>query len=199
MDVVVAVTTVVRAHPAVNAVHLVGSQSRGSATALSDWDFRIDATDPELLMQDLPALVQPLQPLAAQWDRLSERAVFMLILPGGIKVDLFPGDRPHAIEPPWRTRPGNLSQIDAHFWDWILWLAAKVLRDQVELVDAELQKLETNLLGPLGAETAPSSVSEAVDQFLDLRRITEQRFNIVVDRRLGEEVVARLRDEQLLA
>lgn len=101
-------------------VDLVGSRSTGTETVLSDWDLRVEADDLDELMARLPSLTGQLTPLAAQWDRLSTRAVYMLILPGGIKVDLFMGDRSRVNEPPWQPQPDNLSAIDSHFWDWIL-------------------------------------------------------------------------------
>lgn len=176
----------------------MGSRSRGAATDLSDWDFRIEAKDLDLVAQDLPGLMQPFCPQAGQWDRLSARAVYMLILPGAIKVDLFPGDRPHTICPPWHPNAGNLSDIDAHFWDWILWLGGKAMGDHLAVVDAELRKLHTHLLGPLGADRGTTSLLEAVDKFLDLRRAAATRHGVAVDGQLGEQVVARLGKAQVL-
>jgi hypothetical protein len=159
---------------------------------------RIEATDLDLVVHDLPDLLLPLRPLAGQWDRLSARAVYMLILPGAIKVDLFPGDRPHAICPPWHPNAENLTAIDAHFWDWILWLGGKEVGDHRALVAAELRKLHAHLLGPLGADRRTTSLPEAVSRFLDLRRAAETRHDVMVDGQLGGQVVARLRKAQVL-
>jgi hypothetical protein len=74
-----------------------------------------------------------------------------VVLRGAIKVDLFPGDRPHQVAPPWQPHTENLAAIDAHFW-------------------------------------------EAVDQFVTLLPAAERRVGLQVDRRLREEVIARLRD-----
>lgn len=74
MNVVGSVTTVVLQQPGVSAVELVGSRSRDDACDLSEWDFRIEASDLDLLMWDLPELVQPLRPLSRQWDRLSTQS-----------------------------------------------------------------------------------------------------------------------------
>ena len=97
MDVPARVTEVLAPSPRVARVDLVGSRARGEETALSDWDFRIDTTNGAALARELPTLVEPLEPLAAQWDRLTERATYMLMLPGAVKVDLFPGDELRAI------------------------------------------------------------------------------------------------------
>lgn len=198
MDVVAEVSAAVHRHPAVTDVNVVGSRVRGGGNPLSDWDIRIEATDLDQLIADLPSLVQPLEPLAEQWDRLCERAVYMIMLPGAIKVDLFPGDKPHTMEPPWELRAENLVGIDEHFWDWILWLGSKALGDQQELVAAELEKMQVHLLGPLGSDSAPRSVGEAVEQYLRLRGSAEQRFNVAVDRHLEESVVRRLREHAML-
>jgi hypothetical protein len=181
--------------PGVTEVRLIGSRARGAATALSDWDFVLEAADLDELMAALPRLVEPLDPLAAQWDRLSEGALFMLVLPGGEKIDLFPGGRRRAVEPPWRPGPDTLAGIDAHLWDWLVWLGSKVLRGEDELVADELEKLHHHLLGPLGADRPARSVGDAAERYLALRDTAEARCGVAVDRRLGEVVLGRLRDE----
>lgn len=198
MDVAAEVEAAVLRHPVVTSVSVVGSRDRGSANALSDWDFRIEATDLDQLIIDLPSIVAPLEPLSGQWDRLCERAVYMITLPGAIKVDLFPGDRPYTMQPPWEPEAGNLAGIDAHFWDWILWLGSKALADREELVESELEKMQVHLLGPLGSETTPRSMGQAVERYLYLRDRAEQRFDVVVDRTLEDEVTAKLRAHELI-
>lgn len=94
-------------------------------------------------------------------------------------------------------QPDNLSAIDSHFWDWILWLGGKALRGQTDLVHVELEKLYGNLLGPLGANRAARSIANAVEQYLELREISERASRVAVSRRLGNEVLARLRQERL--
>lgn len=188
MDVPARVEEVLAPHPAVERVELVGSRGRGEATTLSDWDFKIQTTDARALVRDLPTLVRPLEPLAAQWDRLVERAVYMLILPGPVKVDLFPGEERRAIEPPWEPTPANLAAIDAHFWDWTLWLASKALHQRTEVVDRELQKLHHNLLGPLGVPDPPPTIDAAVAEYRRARDRLEHEWNTVVDPELGDEV-----------
>jgi hypothetical protein len=49
-----------------------------------------------------------------------------------VEVD-FPAE-PHEHEPPWRPSPDNLLSIDAHFWDWTLWLRSKKARGKAGLV-----------------------------------------------------------------
>ena len=104
-----------------------------------------------------------------QWDRLSETWCWMLILRGPVKVDLIFPEEPHLDDPPWRPDADNLAALDAHFWDWMLWLRAKEASGKADLVESELQKLFGHLLGPLGAEKAPSSVAEAVESYRSLR------------------------------
>jgi predicted nucleotidyltransferase len=173
-------------------VELVGSRARGEATALSDWDFLVDASNSAELARELPAIVAPLEPLAAQWDRLTERATYMLTLRGAIKVDLFPGDEQRALEPPWEPTRSNLADIDAHFWDWTLWLGGKVLAVKSALVAEELRKMHRHLLGPLGVTSSPATVHEAVAAYQLARDRLERNWEISVPRRLGDEVTAAL-------
>ena len=192
MDVPARVTEVLAPSPQVVRVDLVGSRARGEETALSDWDFRIDTTNGAALARELPTLVEPLEPLAAQWDRLGERATYMLMLPGAVKVDLFPGDELRAIQPPWEPTPSNLVAIDAHFWDWALWLGGKVLAEKSGVVSEELGKLHRNLLGPLGVTSPPATVEQAVAEYRGARDRLERRWEMSVPRRMGDEVALAL-------
>ncbi|HEX3669566.1 MAG TPA: hypothetical protein VHY55_10480 [Acidimicrobiia bacterium] len=188
MDVPARLIEVLAPSPQVVRVELVGSRARGEESALSDWDFRVDTTNGAALARELPTLVEPLEPLAAQWDPLTERATYMLMLPGAVKVDLFPGDELRAIQPPWQPTPSNLVAIDGHFWDWALWLGGKVLAEKTGVVAEELVKLHRNLLGPLGVMAPPATVEEAVAQYRGARDRLERRWDISVPRRLGDEV-----------
>jgi hypothetical protein len=187
------VSALLTTHPAVRSVTLVGSRARGRATELSDWDVLVDA-DLEALEPGLDTLLAPLEPLAAQWDRLSEEAsYYMLILPGGVKLDLV-FDRPPALEPPWRVGAQTLPRIDAHFWDWILWLGGKQLGGRGELVASMLGGLMfEHLLGPLGVERPPATIDEAVRAYLAARDAREAELGVRVGRALQEAVVPRLR------
>jgi hypothetical protein len=90
--------------PSVHGVELVGSRRRGTATEQSDIDPPVHTVDFDQLAAALPRVeLEPLRPLAAQWDRLSEEATsYMLVLPGTIKLDLV-FDRPPRLEPPWEV------------------------------------------------------------------------------------------------
>jgi hypothetical protein len=112
----------------------------------------------------------------------------MLILRGPAKVDLIFPDEPHAAEPPWEPRAENLEAIDAHLWDWMLWLRGKEAGGKAELVAGELPKLFEHLLGPLGAPRPPRSLAEATSSYLAARARNEQRFGVLVPRDL-ENVV----------
>jgi predicted nucleotidyltransferase len=188
MDISARVTEVLAPSPLVMRVDLVGSRARGEATTLSDWDFRIDTTNGAALARELPTLVEPLEPLAAQWDRLTERATYMLMLADAVKVDLFPGDELRAIQPPWEPAPSNLVAIDAHFWDWALWLGGKVLAEKSAVVSEELGKLHRNLLGPLGVTSPPATVEQAVGEYRGARDRLERQWEMSVPRRVGDEV-----------
>jgi hypothetical protein len=192
LDVPAHVSKAVWRHPNVLRVELVGSRAGGNPTALSDWDFHLHTENAAVLAADLPGIAAPLDPLAAQWDRLTERATYMLVLPGAIKVDLFPGDERRQLAPPWEPSPSNLTAIDAHFWDWTLWLGSKVLGGRRDLVRDELHKLFRYLLEPLGAARPATTVDDAVAQYVDLRSRLERLWSISVGRRLGDEVSAAL-------
>ncbi len=192
VDVLARVTELLGAHPDVGRIELAGSRAHGDPTALSDWDFHIHTTNAAALARDLPRLVAPLEPLVAQWDRLVDRAVYMLVLPGPVKVDLFPGDEQHEIEPPWEPTPENLAAIDAHFWDWVLWLGSKFLHGRQQVVDEELRKLHRNLLGPLGVAPPPTTIDATVSEYRRARDRLEREWNVSIGRRLGDEVTQAL-------
>jgi hypothetical protein len=192
LDVSERIGPLVEGHPLVLGIDLVGSRGRGEATVLSDWDFQIHTENAAALARDLPSLVAPLEPLAAQWDRLAERVVYMLVLPGAIKVDLFPGDERHELEAPWEPTPENLAAVDAHFWDWMLWLGSKVLAGKTDVVVEELKKLHEHLLGPMGVGSPPATVGDAVAEYRTARDRLERTCETEVSRRLGDEVTAAL-------
>jgi hypothetical protein len=170
----------------------VGSRATGQARADSDWDFRVEARDFDQVAAALPELLAPLEPLAEQWDRLSDEQCWMLILRGPVKVDLIFPEEPHAHEPPWVPSAGNLAAIDAHLWDWLLWLRPKEASGKRELVAAELEKLFDHLLQPLGADRVPTSVADAVELYRPARDALAARLGCVISPALETEVAPAL-------
>ena len=185
------VPSVLAHHPSIDSVALTGSRARGEETELSDWDFKIETRDFASVGRALPALVAPLEPLAVQWDRLSVEQCYMLMLRGAIKVDLI-FDEPHAPEPPWELSAETLNRIDDHFWDWIIWLAAKDTAGKRELVAAELGKMHQHLLAPLGVVGVPSTIEEAVEAYGPALRDGAARLGVRAPHELGREVRGRL-------
>jgi hypothetical protein len=176
-------------HPGIRAVELVGSRADGSATPLSDWDFVVMTDGFGEVARALPELVTPLDPLAQQWDRISDYPCYMLMLTGPVKVDLiFPGE-PYASLPPWTVSPDTLDGIDQHFWDWVLWLASKREKGRDELVGREMAKMHDHLLGPLGVDRVPSSIEAAVERYRSARDERERDFGVEVSRRREREVL----------
>ena len=171
----------------------MGSRATGEARSDSDWDFRVETRDFASLAAALPELLAPLEPLAQQWDRLSDTQCWMLILRGPVKVDLIFPEEPHVHEPPWVPSAENLDAIDAHLWDWLLWLRPKERSGKDELVAAELEKLFVHLLRPLGVERAPSSVADAVELYRPARDAAAARFGCLVSPALEAEVARALR------
>jgi predicted nucleotidyltransferase len=193
MNLVETVVAAVSPHPAVESIELVGSRAEGRATKWSDWDFAVRARDFGAVADALPGLLEPLDPLVQQWDRLSDQYCWMLILRGPAKVDFIFPDEPYAKRGPWQPGPDTLAGIDDHFWDWMLWLRAKEAAGKEERVASELEKLFGNLLGPLGVEAPPSSIAEAVDSYLTARDRAERRFGRVVSRDVEQAVAPSLR------
>ena len=111
----------------------MGSRATGRAGPDSDWDFRVATRDFATVAAALPSLLAPLEPLAQQWDRLSDEQCWMLILRGPVKVDLIFPEEPHVHEPSWVPSAENLGAIDAHLWDWLLWLRGKERSAKEEL------------------------------------------------------------------
>jgi hypothetical protein len=186
------IVAAVAPHPAVRRIELIGSRAEGRATTWSDWDFGVWTRDFSAVSAALPELLAPFEPLLQQWDRLGEEYCWMLMLAGPVKVDLIFPDEPHAKEPPWRFEPDTLEGIDGHFWDWAWWLRAKEAVGKSELVAVELGKLFEHLLAPLGVQTPPSSVAEAVRSYRTARDRAEHRFGLAVSREVELAVVPAL-------
>jgi len=170
-------------------VELCGSRASGTAGRYSDWDFRVTTQDFGVFARELPALVRALDPLVEQWDRLSDEACYMLILRGPAKIDLIFPDVPHQHEPPWVVDPSTLGRIDAHFWDWVLWLTSKVDSGKESLVEAELTTMHDHLLAPMGIPAPIAWLRDAVEQYIAARDTWTQHFGVVIDRRVEYEVL----------
>lgn len=182
----------------VQGISLGGSRAKGYSTELSDWDLYLEGT-PDKLMAKIPGLVASLEPLAAFWDPLSEHAGYMLVMAGPVKIDSFPGGGRRALQTPWDPSRESLGAIDAHFWDWVLWLGGKALRREIDLLTAELVKMHWFLLGPLGVARAPRDLQEAVARYTNARAELSSRLSMSVDGQLGRQVVGALRRHALVS
>jgi predicted nucleotidyltransferase len=191
-DLEAAVEAALEADRHVTSVRLVGSRARGSAGELSDWDFAVETGDFAALAPRMRTLVEPLAPLAAQWDPLGTERCYMLILRGPVKVDLI-FDEPQEESPPWSVERRTLPLIDDHFWDWTLWLVPKDVAGKAALVADELEKMHRHLLGPLGVDAPPRSIEEAVAAYLPVRDATAARLGAKLSRSLEREVLPVLR------
>ena len=170
------------------AVTLIGSRAQGTATDSSDWDFSVEVDDFHAVEAALPSRLAAIEPLAEQWDPLSEHWCYMLILAGPTKVDLLFLAEPHEIEPPWVVSAETLEPIDRHFWDWFLWLRSKEASGKGELVSAELDKMWRHLLGPLGTLEPPATLGETLSSYLEAREAAEAQLGVEVPRLLEREV-----------
>jgi hypothetical protein len=182
----------------VSSVVLGGSRARGAATALSDWDLYVEG-EPEAMMTEIPALVASFGPLAAFWEPLSQQAGYMAVMDGPTKVDLFLLGASRKIQPPWLLSADTLAPIDGHFWDWILWLGAKALRGERQLVVDELVKMHEYLLAPLGVASAPGSLDEAVALYRRARAQAMDALGVAVNPELERQVTGALQGHGLLA
>jgi predicted nucleotidyltransferase len=191
-DLVKAVTEAVAGHPAIATVRLAGSRARGDEVPLSDWDFAVETEDFDAAAAALPRLVEPLAPLTRQWDRLSGHPTYMLMLRGPVKVDFLFLDRVQERSPPWAVGAETLAGIDAHFWDWILWIASKAQAGRRELVERHLHELHEHVLVPMGVPAPPEDLGRAIDAYEAARARQEHRLGVAVDRALGSEVSAAL-------
>jgi hypothetical protein len=194
-----AVRQTVGAVSGVQAVKLVGSGAAGERTPLSDWDFELDIED-EGVLEAVERALQRLPVLALFWDPLSARANLIVILDGPIKIDVIvPGiGNPHPVSR-WTATADTLPQIDAHFWDWTLWLGAKHLRGKAPLVRTELAKMWDALLEPMAATRPPRNIGDAIGMYVDARSERERELEIRVNRRLEQQVRGVLADQGLLA
>lgn len=188
MDVAQAVPALLLRHELVERAALTGSRADGTAHELSDWDFFLETSDFARFAEALPRLVQPLRPLAAQWDRYAPHACYMLILRGPTKIDLIFRDEKQVWAPPWEPSAETLVPIDRHFWDWILWLEQKRRAGKEELLASSLEDMHRLMLEPMGAASRVRTVREAVRTYLELRRRFEHGLGLEVPRELEEEV-----------
>jgi hypothetical protein len=176
-------------HPGIRGVRLVGSRADGKPSPLSDWDFVLETDDFDAVARDLPAAVSSLEPIAQQWDRISDYPCYMLMLKGPVKVDLIFKGEPYTSLPPWTVSAKTLDGIDQHLWDWVLWLASKREKGEDELVRRELAKMFDHLLGPMGADEVPESIPDAVEAYRRLRDRREREFGVRVTRVREAEVL----------
>jgi hypothetical protein len=193
-DIATSIESVLLPHPEIRGVELVGSRADGSPTPLSDWDFVVVTDRFDEVARGLPILVAGLDPLAQQWDRISDYPCYMLMLAGPVKVDLIFPEEPYESLPPWSVSADTLDGIDQHFWDWILWLASKREKGQDELVRRELVKMRDHLLAPLGIDPVPASIETAVERYRSARDAREREFGLRVTRRRQRAVLSVLPD-----
>ena len=179
--------------PTVTSVQLAGSRERGDENALSDWDFVVETADAGGLREDISHLVDSLNPLVGQWDRLGPVWCYMLILKGGVKVDIIVEGTAQVDEPPWKVSAENLPAIDDHFWDWTLWLGSKCLKDDLDMVTKELTKMFDHLLEPLGVRQVPESIGEAISAYTAARDHHTDELGVTIELNLQSEVIEALR------
>ena len=188
------VARVLLRHPKITGVSLVGSRADGTPSPLSDWDFVLETEDFDAVARDLPDAVSELEPIAEQWDRISDYPCYMLTLAGPIKVDLIFPSEPYTSLPPWTVSAETLDGIDRHVWDWLLWLASKREKGRDDLVRGELAKMFDHLLAPMGVDDPPATLAEAAEAYRSARDRREREFGVRVTRVREREVLPVLSD-----
>jgi hypothetical protein len=183
----------------IHGVELVGSAAGGDRTPLSDWDFELAVRD-EGVLDAVEHALQFLPALALFWDPLSTRATLIMIMDGPIKIDIIVPDmrNPQPIAR-WMVTADTLQRIDAHFWDWTLWLGAKQLRGQADLVGTELAKVWNALLEPMGAMAPAHGITEAISAYVIARDEREREHGVHLDHRLEHQVRRALAEHGLAA
>jgi hypothetical protein len=193
MDLKAEIPNLLLRDPAVRSVRLAGSRERGDENALSDWDFVVETDAAGALRENISHLVESLHPLVGQWDRLGPVWCYMLILKGGVKVDIIVEETNQGDEPPWKVSAGNLPAIDDHFWDWTLWLGSKCLKDDSDMVTRELKKMFDHLLEPLGVRQVPESIGEAISAYTVARDHHTGELGVTIELNLQSEVIEAFR------
>jgi hypothetical protein len=194
VDIEAAVRACLGGQAGIASVRLMGSRAGGRPTPLSDWDFEVATSEPDGVTDALPGLVEPMNPILEQFDRLSYTTCYMLLLPGAVKVDLIFPDIPWEKLPPWEASAETLAGIDAHFWDWIIWLGSKVVKDDAR-VPAQYELMSQHLLVPMGEAEVPESIEEAVTLYRRAREAREREFGVHSPREAEDAVCGRLRKE----
>jgi hypothetical protein len=174
-------------HPAVTSVVLVGSRAEGMPHELSDWDWAVRTDDFDAVARELPRLLTPLEPISALWDPYSDIECYMLILRGAAKVDVLFPDVPRERDGPRRPSAKTLPQIDAHFWDWILWTEQKRRGGKDDVVQKSLSDMHRLLLEPMGVQRPPATIPRALDAYLEARTRLEEIYGVKVARELQRE------------
>jgi len=192
-DIAEIVPSLLTKHPAVSRVVLTGSRMRGDATEWSDWDFLVVTSDFTAISSALPSLTDSLEPLSHLWDPLSRHSIYMMILKGPVKIDIC-FDILQKQRPPWVIDIDTISQVNSHFWDWILWIASKEVSGKKDISVKEFEKMYDYLLAPLGCSRSPNSVEEAVRVYLAAFRRQKSLLDAEVDQALETEVIKGLRD-----
>jgi hypothetical protein len=167
----------------------VGSRANGAPSSLSDWDFVVETDDFDAVARDLPDAVSELEPIAGQWDRISDYPCYMLMLAGPVKVDLIFPNEPYTSLPPWTVSAETLDGIDQHAWDWLLWLASKREKGEDDLVRRELAKMFDHLLGPMGVDDPPRTLEGAAQTYRGARDGRERELGVRVTRVREREVL----------
>jgi hypothetical protein len=128
-------------------------------------------------------------PLAVFFDPLGTRPNLTVLLDGPVKVDLIFPEVPFEPAEPWEVSADTLPKVDAHFWDWILWLAAKQARGLIDVVEFSLEDVHRFILVPMGdAAGPPTTLDDAIERYEALRTQQVAALGVDLDPTLGHQV-----------
>jgi predicted nucleotidyltransferase len=189
-DLVAVASRLVTAHPAVTGAEFAGSRSRGEHHELSDWDVAVQTSDFAAVARDMHALVAPLEPLGEQREPMGHLPVYQVMPRGPTKLEYLFLDESQEAMPAPQPGPDTLGAINTHFWDWIWWLITKDAAGRHDLMAEHTPPLHAHLLSPLGVESVPAGIDEAIAAFVARRDALERDYGVSVPRALEEEIRA---------
>ena len=119
---------------------------------------------------------------------MSHFPVYQVLLLGPTKIEYLFLDESQEPVPTREPSPESLESIDTHLWDWIWRITTKSAIGGSDLVSEHLTQLHAHLLLPIGIESVPASIEEAIEVFVARRDPLEQQYAVSVDRALEQEV-----------
>jgi hypothetical protein len=110
------------------------------------------------------------------------------MLRGPTKVEYLFLEQLQDAKPPVNPSKTPRPAINAHFWDWIWWIASKTAAGRHDLVLEHLPRLFRHLLQPMGVATVARHFAAAIRAFVTRRDAPEREYGISIPRALENEI-----------